>query len=41
MALQVQGVIKIYFLVMRGKKCNNKNKIKTVMDAEQVSEQQN
>ena len=33
--------MKIYFLVMKGKKCNNENKTEAVMDVEQVCEKQN
>ena len=34
-------LMKIYFLVMKGKKCNNENKTEAVMDVGQVCEQQN
>ena len=34
-------LMKTYFLVMKGKKCNNENQTKAVMDVEQVCEQQN
>ena len=33
--------MKTYFLVMKGKKCNNENKTEAVMDVEQVCEKQN
>ena len=33
--------MKIYSLVMKGKKCNNENKTEVVMDVEQVCEKQN
>ena len=34
-------LMKIYFLVMKGKKCNNENETEAVMDVEQVCEKQN
>ena len=34
-------LMKIYFLVMKGKKCTNENKTEAVMDVGQVCEQQN
>ena len=34
-------LMKIYFLVMKGKKCNNENKTEAVMDVGQVCEQEN
>ena len=41
LSTDILTLMKICFLVMKGKRCNNKNKTERVMDVEQVFEQHN